>query len=601
MISRRHSYFLNENWNIVVVFLVLVLLVWVTDFWYFTSFGLYEDDWNRIPLVMTNNAQDLWNLISESFMPGASQGRPFHPIFIFLFSFLGLKLGGLHSIYWIGSVVITINAFLFYALLRRAFENQSFALLGALAFCLFPADTTRPFLTHSLGLQPSITFLLIAFHVYLSEKIKLSYLMVLVTLFTYETVFPVFIVAPLFKQTWDSRTKKELFRHGLVLIGMLAFVILLRKATGEGRVSNFSTLEFLLLIGNPIVGPLLSIILYIYRPIEALFKLNRELLILLSLCFLGFTWILSQQNFNQAVNSSQRSLEFKGKLAFLTKLFAPFQNYAKPIVLGLTMLILAYPLTLTTLGFAVSGRGTRAHTAAVLGASLLCASVCSIVLSTLATQGHKRLATLGLAGIFTFLIGFGLIVQQDYKLGWQHQRAFWTDVVKLCPDLADGDVIFVEPTGLRDTRQLLFLRKTLTGVPDTRQIKSLETLYVVLPKIYQFPGSWRNVPRVYRLPMDWQEKIVSDDGSLQTLTIEEGYTYEAYTQRTVESSKVIFLETKNGQLTRRTAPLVMVGKEFPLKTRTAAETPKFERGPVYGYLIRNANEGPVDYLVKTGT
>ena len=47
----------------------------------------------------------------------------------------------------------------------EAVAHRAFTLIGALVYCLFSADTTQAFITHSLGLQPSLTLLLLAFHI----------------------------------------------------------------------------------------------------------------------------------------------------------------------------------------------------------------------------------------------------------------------------------------------------------------------------------------------------------------------------------------------------------------------------------------------------
>ncbi|MGK7916315.1 MAG: hypothetical protein AB4038_12370 [Prochloraceae cyanobacterium] len=583
----------------------LAITTWIAHFWHSASFGLYEDDWTRVTRAMELNWFELWDFILRT---SFYYVRPLHDGLIYLFSFLGLKLGGLQVVYVIGYAILTINSFLFYLLLKRIFANHSFAIIGALAFCLFPADTTQPFLTHSLGVQPSLTLLLMALHFYLSERKKLSYLVIFISLFGYEPIFPVFLAAPLLKKEWDSRLTRKLFRHAVVLGAMIVVLVILRKVIGEYRVSTFGNFEAILLVGNPIVGPITSMSMFFYRPIETLFKVNGELLVLLPLCFAGFTWVFSRLKVDRPNDALRLTTKFESIVFRTLKLPKTFKNLAKPVTTGLIMLVLAYPLTLTTVGFSTSGRGTRVHTAAIFGASILITCICSVILRFAATHSTKRLATLGLAGFFTLLVGFGIIVQRDYKMSWEHQRAFWTDLIELCPDLDDNTVIFVEPTGLRDTRQLLFLRKELTGVPDTRQIKSLESTYMYkgLPTIYKFPDDWDNPPRVYRLPIGWREKILTDENLLLTKMEQVGDDAPLALRgggkiptRKVESSNVIFLETKNGQLTRRTKPLIINGQKFRLKEKSASKLSSFAKASLYKYLIKDSGEESIDYLIQS--
>ena len=567
------------------VFLLLAITIWIAHFWHSASFGLYEDDWYRIPNIMEMNVADIGSFISDSLgVKGIKSRLPFLHIFVHVFSFVGLKLKGLHGLYLISYIILTFNSLLFYLLLNRVFANQSFALLGALAFSLFPADTTQPYLTHSLGMQPSLTFLLITFNCYFSGKIKLSYLMIIPTLFTYETAFPVFVAAPLLQKKWNSRLINELLKH-ILFLGLIIFcVFFLRKVVGEDSVSSFSFWQSLLLIGNPIVGPITSMSMFVYRPLETLLTLRGELLVFLPLYILGLTWVLSQLKLKIQDSEFSFNNTFEKKIVHALKLPESVNNFAKAATIGLSMLILAYPLTLSTVGFSISGRGTRNHFTAVFGASILCACACSFILNRFAhNPNKKRLVILGLAGFFALLVGFGLNVQQDYKLSWQFQRGFWTDIVRLCPDVTDGTVIFVEPSGLPDNRQLLFLRKELEGVPDPKQIKFLSGSDKILPKIYQFPDDWKIPSIVYRLPIDWQQQIVSEGNLLQVSeTVAEKMRNS---QRTVASSNAIFLETKNGELTRRNKPLIIGKQEFQLKQLSASGSPTFKKRPLYDYLI----------------
>ncbi len=492
--------------NAIFVFTLLVLVIWVAHFWYSRQFGLYEDDWNRIPKVIGISWRDLWTLLGTNAMLGPSQGRPLHPTLILLFSFLGFKLGGLQGIYMIAFAIALLNAMLFYWFLNRIFQFETFALLGSLAFALFPADTTQAFLTHALGVQPSITLVLFAFHCYLSDWKKCSYVLILLTLFTYETAFPVFFVVPLLQRP----RKSGIIKHCLVLTAMLAAVFALRTVTADSRVSHLGLKELLLFCTNPITGPLVNLSLFIYRPFQALLSITGHDPATLFLVYVAIAWILSKSLWSEMRTARQVAPQVPSRI--------------HPAMIGLIMLVAAYPLTVTTVGFAVGGRGTRVHTAAIFGSSILCAYVCSMIFSHLTSKVQVRFAVVGVATFFTLLLAFGLRVQRDYVLSWQEQRGFWTDVLKLCPDLNDNDVIFVEPTGLRDTRQLLFLRKQLTGVPDTRQIKSLESLFDILPLIYKFPAVWVRPPRVYRLPLDWKKEIFADNGELRTVTIEAGDT-----------------------------------------------------------------------------
>ena len=187
----------------------IAIVVWIAHYYYFKSFGFYSDDYYRVGPAINMETRELLIYIRDTFKNFSGQGRPWHPGLIYGLTFLGVKLGNIFNInsgeiwpvYLIGYIIYLTNTLLFYALLKRISKQPIFAITGALAFALFPADTTQVFLTHSLGIYPSLTFILIAFHFYLSNKKLLSYLFVFNTLICYEIFFPLFLVAPLLRKS----------------------------------------------------------------------------------------------------------------------------------------------------------------------------------------------------------------------------------------------------------------------------------------------------------------------------------------------------------------------------------------------------------------
>jgi hypothetical protein len=598
MNSKEHNFYREESQarEIAIPKLVVLLglgaIVWLTNFCYSGSFGLYEDDWVRIPTVVGLSWGELFHkVIFET----GGQGRPFHDGLIFLFSYIGIKLGGLKYAYAIGCVIVTINAYLFYSFLEKVYHNRVFSITGALTFCLFPADSTRDYLTHSLGIQPSLAFLLTALHLYVSGRKKLSYLVVFLCLVAYEPLFTVFFVAPLFDRKWDAKLPKQLFRHGIVLVSVILCAGILRKLSSENQISNFSPLSIVLLVLNPIVGPITSLAMLVYRPIETLLKLNIELAFFAAIAGICFVCLLAY--FQPTPLDASFRLQTFDRIKKSSKVADFFRPYAKPLITGSIALMLAYPLAMTTYGFANNGRTARVHAPAIIGVSILSACICSAILLAANKHNRQRLAIFVLAGFFALLVGFGMRVQQDYQLMWQHQRGFWTDVVRLCPDLNEGTVIFVEPSGLIDTRQQIPFRPS-RGVSDPRQIKGIEwELPHVFPYIYQFPSSWKIPPKVFRLQSDWEDKILTKQ-NLFRVSAAIDWISETEAKREIDGNNVIFLETKSGKLTRRMVPLTIGDRQLQLKEQTFLDLPKFEKKYFYNYLIQTPGEQPINYSIS---
>ena len=253
-----------------------------------------------------------------------------------------------------------------------------------------------------------------------------------------------------------------------------------------------------------------------------------------------------------------------------------FQPIAKRAIVGLVMLVLAYPLTFNYLSAsATQGRASRVHLSAIFGSSILCASLCSAILFIASTYKKKRLATVCLAAFFALLLGSGLVVQQDYRLSWQYQRAFWSDVIRLCPDITDGTVILVEPRDLRNPRQIMAYSWTLP---------------LVLKQIYRFPDDWTYTPSLYRLKPHWQEQIKPEGNLFKLNAMVSWFMSVPDRGRNLESTNVILLEKKNGQLTRRTETLRIGDREFSLKDALASKPLRFEKGWLYDYLIKSPKE-----------
>ena len=559
-------------------FILLAVIIWVADFWHSTSFGLYEDDYNMVSHGMAMPGQELWKTIRAVFLRFEG-GKPFHASFVYLFSFLGSRLGGLTVLYWIGYILVTLNAFLFYILLKRI-ATDSFAFFGAIAYALFSADTNQAWLTHALGFQPSLTFLLLAIHCYISERRFLSYMLAFLTLFTYEVTFPVFFAAPLLARKWNKQTLKVLVGHGLILTSILAIFVLFRYTIGEPRVSGLSFPEIITVpVTHMVQGPFMSVRSYVHRPYQVLRALNGSLALIIVMAIPAFLLILrsTEIEWKVSINGVSTSIKkaYREGLAdsirdsfFPLKVSSSLNRIIKMGISGLVMLILAYPLSFTTSPLSVYGRNTRVHFAAIIGASIICACICWLILNLAGSLKMKWIGVLVIAVFFSLMLSFGFMVQDDYRRAWVIQKEFWSDVIPLIPDMEEGTVVLVDPSRLRDT---LYIGANFWNLPR------------VLDQIYRYPSEWVETPKVYRLVPDWQKHIVTEEGRFQL----DGSTTFAppATFKNVPNSDVVLIETNSGEPVRRTEPLVIDGVEFPLKELATTGPLHVEEGYLFDYLI----------------
>ena len=551
-----------------VVFLLLAATIWIAHYWQFLSFGLYEDDWFRIGRIVHVG----WNELGHILLEGGGQGRPLHDGFIYFFSYLGMKMGGLDVVYLIGYTIAVINAMLFYLLLKRLSDQPVFWWTGALLFALFPADSTDVLLTHSLGIQPSLTLLLGAFHAYLSDRIFWAYLLIVLTLFCYETFFPLFLAAPLLRQIGRPKGAERagLLRHAVIMALIFLAVILLRKLFigGMGAASTLGISEVVAMaFKQVVVGAMVSMAMLVYRPVQALFVANGPMIFgMLLLCL--------------ALMVASGPGPDPGGLGMRW----PAQR--KLAMAGLCMLLLAYPLTFTVPASMISGRESRVHAAAVVGASILVASAITSLWSMAGNRQLGRLASLCVAAYLSLLVGFGWVVQADYVSGWRYQQAFWGDVLRLCPDLSDGSVVLIES-------HRIFKRPA--------QIKAQGwTLPVVLDAIFAFPADWQSVPRVYQLHEKWQQRIVFDGDLFRLVEATEWLPFLKPAPQEIYAGKdVILLQMDHGRLTRRSEITIQGKGEFPLKPRGDDVLPSLARTELYERLLGDRHHQPVDYLLSS--
>ena len=162
------------------------------------------------------------------------------------------------------------------------------------------------------------------------------------------------------------------------------------------------------------------------------------------------------------------------------------------------------------------------------------------------------------------------MVQNEYVLAWQYQQEFWSDLLPLIPDVEEGTVILVDPSGLQDTLQI---GANFWNLPR------------MLDQIYHFPPEWDDLPRVYRLVPDWRKYIVRDEGLFQLKDFTTHAPASHY--KNIESSICIMIEKINGDWSRRTEPLVFDGIEYPLKIPDSTIPPSFDKGFLFDYLVQD--------------
>ena len=555
---------LNNKSLKITTFLTIALITWIAHFWYFNHLGLYEDDYAFIGNILTMDFSRFVDSVKNMNL-AFFQGRVVGFNILFFSAYFAGKLGGLPLIYISAYLLALTNNILFYLFLQRLWNQPIFVLTGTLAFTLFPADNTRAFLTH-IHILPALTFLLLAFLSYLNDKKFWSYLLITASFLSYETCFLLFITAPFLTKKPQSEIFKELIKHLFILGTIFLVVLILRKLTGDSRVGDLDIATAIFTpIRQIITGPFVCLGTFVYRPWQTLHNLRGELLIFVPLSLLMLLWLFLQ-------NSRFSGLDSGENWPIIKQLS----------LLGISLLFLAYPLTFTVPATLISGRDSRVHAAGVVGASILGGILGYLIVYLANSYRQKNLAALLLATYFSLLIGFGIIVQQQNKLSWKYQQAFWADVIQLAPDLSDGQVILVDAPSLPWGSQLYPFAWSMPSV---------------VGQLYQFPWQWKNVPKLYKLNPDWQLKIAAN-GEI-ALNNDNGLLFFYYPwepARQVKTSEIILLQEKDGKLVRTTTPIVAGAKKFSFKPLTNSTIDSFDKGYLYDYLIAPNNKKSVNYF-----
>ena len=554
--------------------LLIAVVFWAARHIHHTGFGFYEDDFTLVVWAMKSPWHEVWEFVYGLITQFGGQGRPLQHSLIAILAHATGRFGGIMAAQWLSYMIVTINCVLFYLLLNKIF-NRSYAILSVLAYSLFSADTTQAFVYHALGLQQSLTFFLLASLAYISGRRTISYFLILGTLLSYETPYLAFILVPLLERRLTKSKLRELLFHTLILLSMFLAVIGLRLITGEGRVAALSFTDLITVpLSHMIQGPIVALGNYIYRPIQAIQHLNTEMILLLAIAFPVFSWIILKLKFSNKRNPSSPSdtianhdqNEIESDLRRKLSKWKEQEEYAFSIrltLIGIGMLILTYPLTFTIRAYALSGRDTRVHFGAVIGAAIVWASIWYLILAYVEHNKKKKVAVFTLAGLFSLLLAFGLVVQWDYQKAWRLQQDLWSDVVDFVPDLDDGTVILVDPEGLDDT---IYIDANTWNLP------------LVMGYIYEFPADWQSPPRVHRLLPDWRDRALLNSDEIKAVDYKWEYVV-------VPWKDAVILETDDGRIVRRLESVELDGATYDLKKPENDQTAKFPKGYLYDALI----------------
>ena len=530
----------HESWS---TFLLIGVVSWIAQFHHFRDFGLYEDDYWFISEAMGKDPSYLVARFVKVFTT-LPQGRPFGFFVPDLLSWIGDRLGGLPAIYLVGFLLVVLNSFLFGRLLRTRMPPLV-AAIGGLAFCLFPADTTKFLLIHDFQLQPSLTFVLLASLAYVRGWLPVAYLTSIGSLLAYENGFLPFFALPLLVRRWDRRTWPELARHAALLLVILAAAVAARFLVGEDRATTSvgSVGEILpRLLGSMIIGPVRALAVFAYGPFKAVPGWDAETVLLA----VGSAIALWRLPLALGEGTGEGSVAAAPPSPAAARRPLPWGEVLQIAAAGAVMLCLAYALAFTHFPpNAVVGRGTSVHLGATIGASVLFATGAWVVLR-LAPEVAPAL----LASYLAVAIGYQLTIARDFIHAWQIERAFWQDVAACCLDLEDGTVLLYEldPAGPQTT--FIFPNSWADAL--------------VLDETFRFPSSWSTPPRLFSLT-NWRARVEPEGVGENLRWWVPAATWDEHWETLPEGKVILLRRREDGVVERLTGTVEVAGRGLALK------------------------------------
>jgi hypothetical protein len=513
--------------------LVAILVVlWVGNYLYLSSFGFYEDDWYympsafNVPLLATLHAR-----VAQMFF----QGRPLQVLVQGLVACAGAGLNSFPALYFLTFLLSAAKSILAYFVLRLRFD-AALSTLTVLLFVISPLTTVRQSLNLELTAAPGYCFAFVSILMYVRRRRILAILAAVLALLTYEPMFFLFVAAPLFRRArFNREALMTLARHTVLCAAIFAAYFVWRRYAGESRSAGIPLGPALIwrLTTFDLIYSLNSFKSYLYGAYVGSLNLSIEAAFYTAaVCMPG------------AVVALRWSAETRERRAEAPELVG--------VAIGGALLLLAFALSYFQLDgsttWPLAGRDTRVALAATFGSSLL---VTSTVL-LLARCRIPKLAKHAILGAFMLFLSlefaYSLFIQQDYVSAWRHDVSLLNQAISLTPDASPDSTLIV------DTEQ-----KQYSMFPGAERMPSIgyqkHGLHWSLRVLTQLSMP---VPKLtFVVTHDWAKSLeFGGDGMLHWRD-----KIVAYSEETLTPGRIILLkECSGGFLVRSERDIIVDGR-----------------------------------------
>jgi hypothetical protein len=545
---------------------VIMLVTFVAHFVFFPLFGLYEDDYILTLPTMNYSWHDFRGTLLGDWL-NPVMARPLNHFLRHIFFFFTVRHGQLGAGFLLSWLLVSANGITLYALIRRITAYAA-ALVGALVFVLFPLDTSRQILMHQTDLLVPIFLLLVCFHLYLSGRHWMAYIVIAISLLDLESLFPVFFAAPILAAgatgTDWKRLLKRLVIHGVIMAGLFGLLVIGRLLLGEERARNVASNPIdtvLRVIQLATEGPWHGLQALVMRPIDGVIHCSPTLLPYLLLTVAVIAWGLSGVATRGETERDPASVALPKRRPALFLLIG-----------GLTAWSLSYVLWIPNDYFPPIigiGRLTGEHSEAAIGAGLVSASLAAWILSL--WLAPKRILAVLFSCYCGAIVAFGVQIQlSEYVPYWEETKRFWSTLLNQIKDVQDGEEVLVEQSA--DARVM----------PITKgfgEFAEEAYLPMALPIFVDFPTTWKQRPRVYGL---WKGCGSDDFGDSVTLHTPM-WAPDIWPK--IHSGSFIYFRVINGSLERVTDWVTIEGKRLLPKAAPSEDLPPLPLSSTYLNLM----------------
>ena len=524
-----------------VALLTMLLITFFAHFVLFPQFGIYEDDYILTLPVMKWSAAELpahlWTTLTQP-----TFGRPINFFFRQLIFFFTVRDGHLQSGFLFSLLLIAVNGYLFFLLLRRQLGFRA-GFVGAIFYLLYPVDTSRQILMHQTDMHLGATILLVAFLLYQNQKVLLAFVVAAFSLLVCEWWYLPFLAAPLIFPRQDRKWFRDLLLHALIFFAVSGGVFFGRNLLGEQRahqvLGDVGQLP-LRMIGACTLGPLISAEAAFLRPIDAILHAEPYgyFLGLISAGFLVLVLWRARGADSDVKPAETEIPRARMLLMFLGGILAWSFSYF------LSFLDDYYPPVMTI------GRLSAVHTVGTFGAAI-CFAICfKLAYQALSGRFFWPLVV-ALSIYFGSLVAFGVHIQiSEYVTNRNQQKEVWKTIIRQIPDINDGDVVLFEHSA--DPKVM----------PITQGFGSFAAATyfpMALPFFVNFPKSWQEIPRVYGVFPGCEYEDLAQGRKLHT-------PFWAPTLwPVIRDGHFIYLRVEGGQLRRIIEPVQILGRVFQPK------------------------------------